>query len=926
MARASEQEQKGSTGVSEVTAKFSRLGWGHAEITRHDNGTDLFLMARDARRFDLGLTVGVQVKAGPSYFKEPARDDQGRLLGWWFRDSDSSHVTDWLRHGLPHLVVIHDLDSHTSYWVHVTGDAVVSTGAGSKILVPITNTVDEAHRDDLLAVAATLRPAATWEGSVWQGVTSLPVKDHLRHALLVPRLIAPHPNARPAHPISPVQGVALLMQARVRDFERFAEEHEEVPTLTEATSSDDWTWRFVGLLGKRVTTGDVDVLQQSLDDAPDAASRVAATVTAVAGLLEEDRPDAAIGLLEAALELDDAEPVDHAWLSVQYARALAEVGCLEDARAQAAAVQSLRATHPDDVTATALAGVAAQLLFNVSGWKAGDLAGAIMGADTAASWWRQLTRSWGLSAAIDRIFQRWARDTTHRWSVGDAANDQLLAASLTATLAGSRDDWRDLTSLLGRDMLIRLNRMSEASEAADGLATLRLAGDPEAVKLATRRLVSDGPSLAATEAASQIDLHASTRTTGPTNLTLLQEAGGVLNEATADSAVTWLLSTLDNDAGFVARTIPSYLVDARLIDTVAGVLPSASENSRRSVAEYVLQLEPEPDQLLATSWSGVLRALDGAWRDSDAEALVSGADRHHDVLRLTLRGVAAKFDDAVRTALLDDIRASSADALGQFGDVRQLPKDVVQLRVAYCVEALGEIAASAAQHSFGFGGVDSADELTLLSMWHPAEANWDALLTFIKDGAVAGRDKVRAVQRMARQIDQVPSGIKPDLGVIAAELAGSEIEPTDGMLGSSVRAPGAGAMLCAALGASSPADAAADMHRLLAGEAEDRVWAARIARSRGARADVGALTVLVHDESPNVRAAAAAGLAALSVGDGGDALVEAGLRAALSDPGLRVPQALAGQLTMKDLSAEGRTVLEELRSHAHASVRRLAQG
>ena len=43
MARASEAEQTGSVGVSEVIGKFGRIGFGFAEITRHDNGTDAFL-------------------------------------------------------------------------------------------------------------------------------------------------------------------------------------------------------------------------------------------------------------------------------------------------------------------------------------------------------------------------------------------------------------------------------------------------------------------------------------------------------------------------------------------------------------------------------------------------------------------------------------------------------------------------------------------------------------------------------------------------------------------------------------------------------------------------------------------------------------------------------------------------------------------
>jgi hypothetical protein len=42
-------------------------------------GTDLFAQARDARRFDRGLFVGVQVKVGPSYFAQPAHTEDGSL-------------------------------------------------------------------------------------------------------------------------------------------------------------------------------------------------------------------------------------------------------------------------------------------------------------------------------------------------------------------------------------------------------------------------------------------------------------------------------------------------------------------------------------------------------------------------------------------------------------------------------------------------------------------------------------------------------------------------------------------------------------------------------------------------------------------------------------------------------------------------------
>ena len=93
--RASRQEQVGGAGVSEVSAAFERLGWGVVENSRHDLGTDLFVLARDERLFDLGMVVGVQVKTGGEgsrYFREPVRDDEGHLRGWWFRDDDRRHV------------------------------------------------------------------------------------------------------------------------------------------------------------------------------------------------------------------------------------------------------------------------------------------------------------------------------------------------------------------------------------------------------------------------------------------------------------------------------------------------------------------------------------------------------------------------------------------------------------------------------------------------------------------------------------------------------------------------------------------------------------------------------------------------------------------------------------------------------------------
>ena len=150
--RATSQGQTGGAGASEVTAAFERVGWGVSENSRHDLGTDLFLMARDERLFDLGQLVGAQVKTGDSYFSEPVHEPDGGLLGWWFRDENGDHMDAWLSHGVPHLIVLHDLNTRVSYWAHITTDVVESTGKGAKVLVPKVNTVDEGHRNALLSV------------------------------------------------------------------------------------------------------------------------------------------------------------------------------------------------------------------------------------------------------------------------------------------------------------------------------------------------------------------------------------------------------------------------------------------------------------------------------------------------------------------------------------------------------------------------------------------------------------------------------------------------------------------------------------------------------------------------------------------------------------------------------------------------------
>ena len=200
-----------------------------------------------------------QVKAGPSYFAQPARAEDRSLLGWWYYEEDADHFDDWVTHGLPHLLVLHDLDRRVSYWVHVTAKAVESTGKGAKILVPAHQTIDPEHLDELLDVAASHKPVIDLQGTAWAAsARNLPPARRLRHALLVPRLVALHPNTGFETVIGPGEALALLAQGRVRHLGDVAPARQDAAAALRALlgDSDDVTASAIRAVAAELLSSD----------------------------------------------------------------------------------------------------------------------------------------------------------------------------------------------------------------------------------------------------------------------------------------------------------------------------------------------------------------------------------------------------------------------------------------------------------------------------------------------------------------------------------------------------------------------------------------------------------------------------------------------------------------------------------------------
>jgi tetratricopeptide (TPR) repeat protein len=923
--RAPETEATGTAGASEVAAEFQRLGWGATENARHDLGTDLFLAVRDERRFDLGLIVGAQVKAGPSYFAEPKHDDDGELEGWWYRDDDGEHVEAWLAHTLPHIVVLRDMEALFSYWGHVTADAVVSTGKGAKLLVSRTQVVSADQREALLEVAKSQRQSIPWEGSIWTAGSALTPHQLLRHALVVPRLVAPHPNADVGDGLTPEQAVAMLMQARLNELDNFAKEYQDVPALRDAGKSNDWRWRFARALSERLTTSRLDALNVAVDDAPSPWTRAAATVAAAAALTELARPEEALELVNAALDRDDAEPVDHAWLLMQRARASAEIGHLDEARADALNVVGIRNVAPHDATATAVAGAAANLLFDTSAWGSRDLEQAITGSDTAASWWRQQTTARGLGAIVDRTFKVWADDKAKTIGGTADANNQLFAASLLASHLGSQSGWRHLAGLTGCEMLMGLDRHADAEPARNGLDELRLAGATKELRLAATKLANDGPATAVTLALANVDLDLSTRTTAGADLVLLKTGGHLADEPTASRAANQLLALLDDPEHFFTRTTASTGFGHEIVEALAGITPATDVVCRYAIREHVLALDAIEDQLLATNYAQVIRALSRSTWDNDAAARAGkAADTHHSALALPLLGVAAVHDPAASQRLIALAHDGSLAAAAALGDVRKLPAHVAGVLTDQLAEAAQRVVADAHDGKYGIG-TDVGSSLVRLNAWHPDSAKWEPLLELLADDCVCTSDKRSSLHFLALLADQVAPEVRDRLIPIATRIARREVPETNDVFGTPRGAAGEATNLICVLGGVDRYESAARLVDLLGGGPADRRWAARVAARTEDQEGLGLLVTLAADADPSVRAVAAQGLATVVATADAGPLAERALEACITDPGALVPAHTAHVLR----AAGGQTaaaLLAPLREHPSAYVRQAATG
>ena len=115
-------------GVNAVTETMARAGQIWRETPMADVGIDGQIEYVSLEGFATGRKIAVQIKSGPSYFKERNGD--------WVFYPEEKHRFYWERFPLPVLIIIHNPKTNLSYWQdarQVIRVAKPSAGKGIKI-------------------------------------------------------------------------------------------------------------------------------------------------------------------------------------------------------------------------------------------------------------------------------------------------------------------------------------------------------------------------------------------------------------------------------------------------------------------------------------------------------------------------------------------------------------------------------------------------------------------------------------------------------------------------------------------------------------------------------------------------------------------------------------------------------------------------
>ena len=453
----------GSVGENAVKGLFLKFGWTVSKPDP-DFGIDLEISPTD-RHFPFA----VQVKTGQSYFRAPKFKDH-QLLGWWYISKKPSHRKQWIN-GAPVLLVLYDYDNDNAYWVYVTESKIENQGANWKIFVPVEQKLDKDHQNEIQQILFDFYRKPLTSGISWENnLDSITQANQIRHALLTPRIIAPHPNNY--HDLSGVEVLAIHILMREELDRAWYDDDKEIPkhlpfpmpkSFSQALNSNDWSWNAAAAIHKYLCRGDNTLILVLDTKAATAYEKVASAILKSVVYIDNDEFDKAKNCVEHAHSIDNSE-LDEAWLNVQEARIYLAINNKDSLSAASEkayrAYQSALKYATHDHTAETLIASCSRILWktnnplftcnasNKNGPNSITLKDHITAIDSASQWWKDMKIGSALQLQFDQDF---SNTVSHRnTTIHNTAVRELISSLFISSCSANDYDWRESKRILGQ--------------------------------------------------------------------------------------------------------------------------------------------------------------------------------------------------------------------------------------------------------------------------------------------------------------------------------------------------------------------------------------------------------------------------------------------------------------------------------------------
>lgn len=850
-----ENKQLGVAGVTAVCGFFVDLGWGPITNDDHDIGTDVWVQLRDDKLVDQALMIGVQVKTGDSFFGTP-----GELLGrkgYWYAESDQRHANYWANCPVPHIIVLQNSDRSIRIWNYASRTTITHTGKGFKIFVPEDQKLDSSAKELLFSASTKQLKTVPYEGSQWNSLLEeIEENERLMFSLLVPRLVAPHPNKGSVAPIDWFQAVALCVQAQPSRWEHLAKQQSDVLSPADARKSPLWGWRFASAVYAWLCLEDISELE-NLEKPANASYGIAANIFFALALTEMNRSTEALALLTS--EVREGEfSVEQGWLNIQRARIYIEFGQVALGREVAAKAYVQLAQVPASVVVSAVKGAVAWTLFETSNWAERDVSLIATAQDNFSSWWRTQTIAAGLESAVEDHFKVWAQDKSIRFIGESNSHNSIFSSALLARLAGDHGHWKANLGLLAM-VDLSIGAFSEKVQL-DSLNALRKTGNVAALEKAVRKIRHSGPLSVIADLISDISPAIMTRTSFLADLKIIQLAGEYASDEQAKALVEFLLDSLEKSNLRLSDFSPYGAIEGECVQSLGGLVPFVDLATEGRIIRYFTSFSECPNRLLEQPFNTLAGKLSKESRGAYLEAIEGVAVRmdKESWYYWFLLKLAGKESEIARPLIHEGLLEglpSALEAIRNPGDFRPEEAEAVLRR---CLEGISVYRKESAAGTRGLGGQDWAHTYAVVAYHFPELADWEVLLDFLADHNVSMGRKRDLCKFLADIEASIPINVKNKLKKILPDLL--EVpEAESEFLGLIPKIGGAvGALYLLLIGRDHP-DCQAILGKLLTGDEFQRLDVVDYLATQSGYEYV--LLAMTSDENDKVKNRAAASLA-----------------------------------------------------------------